>query len=177
MRSKKTDMGKVLTGRDGLCHGDDTTSNSGSPRPSDSGFFMPISLGGHDKPLCGGPIRAEYNTLAGNKPCRLFAVVETRHSFLAELLNKQEAVMSPSVPQPGPAEFRHLSQDQSSEEQYRKLFLEFRELALLFQSDVAKLNREVEALRRSNRDLSKENEEYKLITTGLKFLVGEVFHG
>jgi hypothetical protein len=77
----------LLTLLRGLWHGKDTIANSGSPRPSDSGFFMSdpaflLDHGRHDNAISGGLIGP--NTIpSGNTPSRLLAVVETRHSFLA----------------------------------------------------------------------------------------------
>ena len=76
---------KTLTDRTGLKYKRGTITNSGISVPVSSGFFVP-----HVKrSLFWRVKRAKYNTLRGNKPRRLFAVVETRHSYLAKLY-KQE---------------------------------------------------------------------------------------
>lgn len=67
-----------------------TITNSGSPAPVSSGFFMPPAR--EVVSPVGRVNRAEYKTRKGNKPSRLFAVVETRRLInAAKRLNEQEA--------------------------------------------------------------------------------------
>jgi hypothetical protein len=95
-------MGFLLTLLRCLWHGKSTTTRSGSPRPSDSGIFMPDpgyipDHGRHDNAISGGLIGP--NTIpSGNTPSRLRAVVETRHSFLAATKHAGGIIMSQAQP-------------------------------------------------------------------------------
>ena len=66
---------------------DGTIAKSGLSAPVSSGFFMPHL---RVESSIWRAERVEYNTRKGNKLRRLFAVVETRHSFLAKQLIKKE---------------------------------------------------------------------------------------
>ena len=74
-----------MTDRTVLKYKRGTIATSGISVPVSSGFFVP-----HVKRTLFWRVkRAEYNTLRGNKPRRLVAVVETRHSYPAKLHSKE----------------------------------------------------------------------------------------
>jgi len=82
-------MKKTLTNKTNYPKREGTISTSGYSAPVSSGFFMPHF---RVESSIWRVKRVEYNTRKGNKPRRLVAVVETRHSsFLAKQLINKEA--------------------------------------------------------------------------------------
>ena len=107
-----------------------TISNSGLSAPVSSGFF--VSFFKTSLIALWRVKRAEYNTRKGNKPRRLFAVVETRRLIMsAKLLNEQEATMPkqasplkyPSVPPAVPGDTNRLLIDHMLDHMHRIISL------------------------------------------------------
>ena len=89
--TKKAVMKKSLTNKTECPKRGGTIAKSGLSAPVSSGFFVPHSR--VDQSSIWRVERVEYNTRKGNKPRRLFAAVETRHSFLAKQLIKKEVAL------------------------------------------------------------------------------------